>query len=338
MNFNPFSLIPNLMRRAQTQGISSLIPSLDSVVKIADPRFIPTESWLRGIVDQTIMPVASAILLFALSSALIQEQRRAASGTSDFTRVLYRLLFHVAVLAGYPFFFGWIIDATQALGGLFLSDDQIGALTNSMFQQFSSWNLGAVTIGRVLLLGAVAYLTYLAAFILFFLFFLARYMILSLLFVIGPVIVAFGVWEETSRFRAWLVGLVQVASWVVILKFIIAVSLSFSFDKIYGATQVNLFYVIAANILYVVMIWHTPAIASTLVGGISLGFLGSQVIGVTTQKTMEASSGLRDRFFPSSPWSPVGGQGAGHGPMTPTPAPQDPYGSGVLWERLNRRK
>lgn len=335
MNFNPFSIVPNLMSQIRSQGISSIIPSLDSVVKIADPRFIPNDSWLRGIVDQAIMPAASAILLFALCCALIQEQRLAASGSSDFTRVLYRLLFHVAALAGYPFFFGWIVEATQALGGLFLADDQIGVLTNSMFQQFANWNLGAMTIGRALLVGAVAYLTYLAAFVLFFLFFLARYMVLSLIFVIGPVVIAFSVWEKTSRFSAWLVGLIQVASWVVVLKFIIAVSLAFAFDKIYGATQVNLFYVIAANILYVVMIWHTPAIASTLVGGVSLGFLGSQVIGVTTQKTMEASSGLRDRYLPASSWSPVG-WGGGNQPAPPLPP--DPYGSGKLWERLNRRK
>lgn len=336
MSLNPFSLVPSLITRVQRQGISSIIPSLDWVIKLADPRFIPSESWLRGMVDQTIMPVASAILLFALSCALIQEQRLAASGASDFTRVLYRLLFHVAVLAGYPFFFGWIIDATQALGDLFLSNGQISLLTNSMFQHFSNSNLGAVTLGRALLIGAIAYLTYLAAFVLFFLFFLARYMILSLLFVIGPVVVAFSVWERTSRFGAWLTGLVQVASWVVVLKFIIAVSLSFSFDKIYGTAQANLLFVIAANILYVVMLWHTPAIASILVGGVSLGFLGSQVIGVTTQKTMEASSWVRERFLPSSSWSPVGGSGQTQTPLTLPPP--DPYGSGKLWDRLNRRK
>ena len=290
MNLNPFSLIPDFFARIHRQGISSVIPSLDSIVKIADPVRIPEEVWLRSLVDQATMPVASAILIFALACALIQEQRRAASGASDFTKVLYRLLFYISLLAGYPFLFQWIVEATQILGDLFLMDSEITSLTQSMYQQFSNWNLGAVTIGRAVLHGLVAYLTYLAAFIIFMLFFLARYMILALLFVIGPVVIAFSVWEDAARFRVWLVGLIQVASWVIILKFVIAVSLAFSFDKIYGTSQVNMFYVIAANILYVVMLWHTPAIASTLIGGVSLGFLGSQIIGITTQKTLETKA------------------------------------------------
>jgi len=327
MNLNPFSIVPSLMQRVQTHGFSSIIPSLDSIVRIANPRFIAQDSWLRTLVDTAMMPAASAIILFALAGSLIQEQRRAASGGSDFSRIFYRLIFHVAVLSGYHFFFTWAIDATQAIGDLFLQDREISGLTDSMYRQFASWNLGPVRLGQTVLVGLVAYVTYLFAFVLFMIFFLARYMILALFFVVGPLVIAFSVWEATSRFRVWLVGLVQVASWIVVMKFIIAVSLSLSFDKIYGTDQINLIYVIAANILYVVMLWSTPAIASVLVGSAGLGFLGSIIVGVATEKTMDAAS---------LAWRHTLGQREPRGPMPPSrgagaqevlSAARDPYGA-----------
>ncbi len=201
MNLNPLSLIPAMKQLK----ISSLVPSLDSIVKIADPRLIPVDHWLSGLVDRTIMPAASAMLLFALCCSLIQEQRRAVSGASDFTRVLYRLLFFVALISGYHFFFGWLLAGAQNLGDLFLQDDQVSALAEKMYQNFVSWNLGSLQLAKAVLVGIVAYVTYLAAFIVFMLFFLARYMILAMLFVLGPVVFAFSVWETTSRFKIWLI-------------------------------------------------------------------------------------------------------------------------------------
>jgi len=88
LNPNFFLFGSQLVSRVQQKGISGLIPSLDLVVKVADPAFIPQDSWLRGIVEGAMIPAASAILLFALCCALIQEQRLAASGASDFTKVL----------------------------------------------------------------------------------------------------------------------------------------------------------------------------------------------------------------------------------------------------------
>jgi len=290
MNLNPLNIIP-LIKQIK---ISSLVPSLDSLVRIADPRLIPTSHWLSGLVTQTIMPAASAMLLFALCCALIQEQRRAVSGASDFTRVLYRLLFFVALLSGYFFFFQWILDAAQALGDLFLQDDQISALAEKMYQNFQNWNLGSMQLAKAILVGVVAYITYIAAFIVFMLFFLARYMLLAMLFVLGPIVFAFSVWDVTSRFKIWLILMIQTALWTVVLKFIIAVSIGFSLDEIYGTGQANLIFVIAANILFVYMLIKTPAITSTIVGGASFGFLASDMIGQTTDKTLKAAGWIAE--------------------------------------------
>lgn len=290
MNLNPLNLIPAIKQFK----ISSLVPSLDSLVKAADPRLIPTDHWLRALVDQSIMPAASAILLFALCSALIQEQRRAASGASDVARVLYRLLFFVGVLAGYPFFFLWLLDAAQMLGDLFLQDAQISVLAEKMYDSFVNWNLGKVQLAKAVLVGIVAYITYLAAFIVFMLFFFARFMILAMLFVLGPIVLAFSVWETTARFRIWLMLTIQAALWTVVLKFIIAVSLSFSLDEIYGSGQANLIFVIAANVLFVYLLIKTPAITATIVGGASFGFLASDMIHQTTDKTLKAAGWISE--------------------------------------------
>lgn len=290
MNLNPLSLIPAIKQFK----ISSFVPSLDWLVNIANPRFIPTDHWLSGLVDRTIMPAASAILLFALCCALIQEQRRAVSGGSDFSRILYHLLFYVGLLAGYHFFFGWLLDAAQNLGDLFLQDDQVSAMAEKMYQNFQNWNLGSIQLAKAILVGIVAYITYFAAFIVFMLFFLARYMILAMLFVLGPVVLAFSVWDATSRFKIWLILTVQAALWTVVLKFIMAVSLGLALDQIYATSQNNLFFVIAANILFVYMLIKTPAITSTIVGGASFGFLASEIIGQTTDKTLKAAGWLAE--------------------------------------------
>lgn len=284
MKLNPLNLIPQIRQFK----ISSLVPSLDSLVKAADPSLIPTDHWLSSLVTQTIMPAASAILLFSLCCALIAEQRRAVSGASDVARVLYRLLFIVGILSGYSLFFGWIINAAQALGDLFLQDDQVSLLAEKMYESFVSWNLGKMQLAKAVLVGMVAYITYLAAFIVFMLFFFARYMILAMLFVLGPVVLAFSVWDVTARLRIWLVLTIQAALWTVVLKFIIAVSLGFALDEIYGSGQANLIFVIAANVLFVYLLIKTPAITSTIVGGASFGFLASETINQTTDKTLKA--------------------------------------------------
>jgi len=331
---NPFSFFPDLFSTVKMRGFSLLFPTLDTVVRVANPRTIPFDSWLRGLVDTTVIPSSMAVLLFALSCALIQQQRFAIVGTSNFSQVFYRLLFYVALLAVYPFFFGWVVDAVQSLGDLFLTDDQISAFTLEMYKHFSAWDFGSVTVG------IVATLTYLVAFCIFFIFFLARYMVLALYFVVGPLVIALSVWEVTSRFRAWLTGLIQVAAWVVVLKFILAVSLSFSLDKIYHTNQTNIVYVIAANILYIVMLWHTPAIASTLVGGSSLGFLGTQVVGFGTAITLQALRRF-DELYQSRQKEGKRGPGADPGSQGPSAPlvgsrPRDPYGRSP-WGRISPR-
>ena len=328
MNLNPLNLIPAIKQFK----ISSIVPSLDSLVKVADPRLIPVNHWLSGLVDQTIMPAASAMLLFALCCALIQEQRLAVSGASDFTRVLYRLLFFVALISGYHFFFGWILDAAQSLGDLFLQDDQVSALAEKMYQNFQNWNLGSMQLAKAILVGIVAYVTYLSAFIVFALFFLARYMILAMLFVLGPVVFAFSVWDATSRFKIWLILTVQAALWTVVLKFIIAVSLGFSLDEIYGAGQANLIFIIAANILFVYMLIKTPAITSTIVGGASFGFLASDMIGQTTDKTLKAAGWISENVpkYSSSAYQMIQqkmAEGKVQDPSTGVVMRRDPYGA-----------
>ncbi|GEM_PF-1173362 len=329
MNLNPLNLIP-LVKQIK---ISSLVPSLDSLVKAADPRLIPTDHWLSGLVTQTIMPAASAILLFSLCCALIQEQRRAVSGASDVARVLYRLLFFVGILAGYSFFFGWILEGAQNLGDLFLQDDQISVLAEKMYESFVNWNLGKMQLAKAVLVGIVAYITYVAAFIVYMLFFFARYMILAMLFVLGPVVLAFSVWEVTARFKIWLMLTIQTALWTVVLKFIIAVSLGFALDEIYGSGQANLIFVIAANVLFVYLLIKTPAITSTIVGGASFGFLASDMIHQTTDKTMHALGWIAENMprYGSRAVEAIRNLSSGEPPVsdpsTGTQMRRDPYGA-----------
>lgn len=326
MNQNPLNLIPAVKQFK----ISSLVPGLNSLVAQADPRIIPTTHWLKTFVDQSIMPVASAILLFALCSALIQEQRRAASGASDFTRVLYRLLFFVAILAGYPFFFTWLLDGAQMLGDLFLQDDQISALAEKMYDSFVHWNLGKLQLAKAVLVGIVAYVTYLAAFIVFMLFFFARFMILAMLFVLGPLVIGFSVWEVTARFKTWLILMIQASLWTVVLKFIMAVSLGFALDEIYGTGEANIIFVIAANVLFVYLLIKTPAITSTIVGGASFGFLASDIIHQTTEKTLKAAEWIAQRapeYAGRAHESIQPQRGAGREFASAASAARDPYGA-----------
>ena len=329
MSLNPWSLIPAI----KNFKISTFVFSLDSVVKHADPQNILSDGhYLRVLLDQTIMPAAMAILLFALCCALIHEQRKAVSGQSDFAGIFYRVIFSVAILSAYPHFFSWILDAAQMLSNLFLQDSELTTLIEDMYNSFQNWNLGKLQLAKAILVGIIAYITYLAAFIVYFLFFLARFMILSLLFILGPLVLAFNVWEVTARFKSWLIITIQAALWIVILKFIVAVSLSLALDEIYGTGEANLIFVIAANILYVYLLIHTPAITSTIVGGASFGFLHSQIIEKTTEKTLQ-SAGWMQHNLPRAAGVAMGhlqSQTADNSPIDPSTGvkmKRDPYGA-----------
>ena len=252
---------------------------------------------------------------------------------TDVARVLYRLLFFVGILAGYSFFFGWILEGAQNLGDLFLQDDQISVLAEKMYESFVNWNLGKMQLAKAVLVGIVAYITYVAAFIVYMLFFFARYMILAMLFVLGPVVLAFSVWEVTARFKIWLMLTIQTALWTVVLKFIIAVSLGFALDEIYGSGQANLIFVIAANVLFVYLLIKTPAITSTIVGGASFGFLASDMIHQTTDKTMHALGWIAENMprYGSRAVEAIRNLSSGEPPVsdpsTGTQMRRDPYGA-----------
>jgi len=102
-----------LLLTSKLANIQPKFPALDGIVQAFNPALLTEHPWIGVLVNTTMIPTSMYIMGFALACALIQEQGRASAGSSNLAKLFYRLILCSAALAGYSFFFSWIIEAQQ---------------------------------------------------------------------------------------------------------------------------------------------------------------------------------------------------------------------------------
>jgi len=143
-------------------------------------------------------------------------------------------------------------------------------------------DIGFLNLNRYIITG-LNYLTYVLALVSLSILTWLRFIFLALLYVLGPVVIAVGVYRETSQgLTFWLKSVIGISLWTVVLAILMKVISVMNLTSVYLTEDTNTLAVLAANILFVVLFISVPLIANMMTAGASLSGLGSALVGVTT--------------------------------------------------------
>ena len=217
-----------------------------------------------------------------LIAALLHENLQAFRGKSDFLGLFVRVLIITSLLVIYNTFFTWIVNGIDLLSQSVLPQDEFKQVLGAVFQ-----NIGAKQDFGVLkflsIITTLNFITYAVALALLGVLTWLRFIFLSLLYVMGPVLIGFGVYKATEEgLLFWLRSLVAVSSWTFVLSILMKVISSMNLTAVYSPQAANSASVLAANLLFIILFISVPLLSHQITRGGSLNVLGTAMVGLGT--------------------------------------------------------
>ena len=217
-----------------------------------------------------------------LIAAILHENLQAFRGKSDFAGLFVRVLMVASLLVIYNDFFTWIVNGIDLLSQSVLSQDEFKQVLQTVFQQISAQQDFGV-LKFLSIITALNFITYAAALALLGVLTWLRFIFLSLLYVMGPVLIGFGVYKVTAEgLLFWLRSLVAVSSWTFVLSILMKVISTMNLTAVYAPGAVNSASVMAANLLFIILFISVPLLSHQITRGGSLNVLGTAMVGLGT--------------------------------------------------------
>ena len=250
---------------------------------------------------------SAAAVLFPLMfiAAVLHENFLAMKDRSDYRGLFIRTILVVGLMILYERFFVWIVYGTDLLAKAILPHEEFQQVIKTVFREITEKkDLGGFDTRIILTI--INYLTYIVALVALGVLNWLRFVFLSLLYVFGPVLIAFGVYKSTSHgLIYWLRSLVAVSLWTVVLSILMKVISVMNLTAVYLPEETNAAAVIAANILFILLFISVPLISHQITSGGSMGGMGSAVVGVGT--AFIARYVTRSAQFPKNKPAAAGG-------------------------------
>ena len=217
-----------------------------------------------------------------LIAAILHENLQAFRGKSDYLGLFIRVLAVTALLVIYDRFFTWIVYGMDLLSKSVLPENEFKEVINAVFQDIG----GKRDFGVLKFLSIITtlnFITYAVALALLGVLTWLRFVFLSLLYVMGPVLIGFGIYKATADgLLFWLRSLVAVSSWTVVLSILMKVISTMNLTAVYSPQEANSASVLAANLLFIILFISVPLISNQITRGGSLSGLGTAVVGLGT--------------------------------------------------------
>jgi hypothetical protein len=232
----------------------------------------------------SISRVAFLLVLPIMALAILHENTIQIEGRGNYTGFFIRLGLILGLLVIYKSFFSAVTYGADLLAKTIMPDQEFEAVVQTIFSEVKkNADFGTFNFLKGALLSGLTYVTYLLAFIAYTVLIWLRFMLLSLLYVAGPILIVFGIYHKTSGpLASWMKSLFQIAFWTVTLSLLIRIVSFMNLLAIYNLDHVNMVSVITANVLFVLMFIFIPVITSSLIGEGSIGTIGSTMIGIAT--------------------------------------------------------
>lgn len=230
----------------------------------------------------TTASAAAVIFPVIFIVAVLHENFLAMKDRSDYTGLFVRVLLVVSLMILYERFFVWIVYGTDLLSQAILPHEEFQQVIKAVFREITQKrDLGGFETR--IILTVLNYLTYIVALITLGILNWLRFVFLSLLYVFGPVLIAFGLYKATSQGLVfWLKSLVAVSLWTVVLSILMKVISVMNVTAVYLPEETNSAAVVAANVLFILLFISVPLISHQVTSSGSLSGLGSAVVGIGT--------------------------------------------------------
>lgn len=238
--------------------------------------------------------------------AVLHENLLALKNQSDYTGLFIRVLLVVGLLVLYERFFIWVVYGMDLVAGAVMPREEFQEVIKAFLSQPLTWK----TVWKFdlrLTATVLNYITYAIAGALLGAIMMLRFLLLSFLYVIGPIVISAGIYKGTSQgLVAWLKSLVAISAWNVFLAILMKVVSVMNLTAIYLTDETNFLMILAANVLFIVLFVLVPFIANQFVSGKNLSGLGSIALGTFTA--------IATRFVTQrAPRTPEPAKGAGGG-------------------------
>ncbi len=227
---------------------------------------------------------AAGAIIFPLMFivAVLHENLLAMKDRSDYTGLFVRVVLVVGLMILYERFFVWVVYGTDLLAKGILPHEEFQEVIKAVFREITQKkDLGG--FDTRIILTVLNYLTYIVALVTLGILNWLRFVFLALLYVFGPVLIAFGVYKATSQGLVfWIRSLVSVSLWTVVLSILMKVISVMNVIAVYLPEETNSAAVIAANVLFILLFISVPLISNQVTSGGSISGLGSAVVGLGT--------------------------------------------------------
>lgn len=255
---------------------------------------------------QTMSRIGFILLSILFIVAVLHENFQALKGQSDYTGLFIRALLVVGLLILYERFFVWVVYGADLVSNAIMPHEEFQEVIKAFLRQPLTWKT-AWKFDLRLTATVLNYVTYAIAGALLGAIMMLRFLLLSFLYVIGPVVISVGIYKGTSQgLSSWLTSLVSISSWNILLAILMKVVSVMNLTSIYLTEETNFMMILAANVLFIVLFMLVPLLSNSFVSGKSLGGLGSIALGTF--------AAIATRYvIPKIPASPKPGNPSGGG-------------------------
>ncbi len=231
---------------------------------------------------QTMSRIGFILLSILFIVAILHENFQALKNQSDYTGLFIRVLLVVGLLILYERFFVWVVYGADLVSNAILPHEEFQEVIKAFLRQPLTWKT-AWKFDLRLTATVMNYVTYAIAGALLGAIMMLRFLLLSFLYVIGPVVISVGIYKGTSQgLDTWLKSLVAISSWNIFLSILMKVVSVMNLTAIYLTDETNFMMILAANVLFIVLFVLVPFLANQFVSGKNISSLGSIALGAFT--------------------------------------------------------
>jgi MFS family permease len=216
-------------------------------------------------------------------AAILHENLMSFKGAQEYEGLFLRIVLVISLLIIYERFFTWVVEGLDLISRGILPQEEFKNVLKEVFKELiDKKDLGKLNF--FIVITALNYLTYALAFVMMGLLVWLRFIFLSLLYIIGPILVGASVYKQTAQgLGFWLRSLISVSLWNVVLSALMKVISTMNITSIYAPSETNQAAVLAANFLFIVLFVSVPLISHQITSRSgSISGIGSAVIGIAT--------------------------------------------------------
>jgi hypothetical protein len=231
--------------------------------------------------------ISFLLVLPIMALAILHENVLQIEGRGNYTGFFVRLGLILGLLVIYKSFFSAVTNCADLLSKAIMPDNEFTQVIHTMFTQVKkNMDFGIFNLFKSALLNSVTYVTYLSTYIAYTVLIWLRFMLLSLLYIAGPILIAFGIYHKTSGpLASWMKSLFQVSFWTVTLSLLVRIISYMNLLAIYNLDHVNTISVVTANVLFILMFAFTPSITSALITEGHIGAIGAAAVGIAASSS-----------------------------------------------------